>query len=82
MSLQSLVLPDGTHVPFSGFIASNPNHALKKAPPKKNAGFDIKDTGKQLGGMLNTYTNGFGYAVRKRYQGNDFYLDEGEAEAG
>jgi hypothetical protein len=79
VSLQSLVLPDGTHVPFSGFISSNPNHALKDAPKKRSLGFDIKDTGAQMAGMLNTYTNGFGYALNKRYMGKDFYLDEGEA---
>lgn len=79
VSLQSLVLPDGTHLPFSGFIAANPNHAYNDAPKKKHLGFDIKDTGSHMAGMLGSFTNGIGFMYSKRYRGNDFYLDEGES---
>ncbi|MBX9685775.1 MAG: hypothetical protein K2X27_03680 [Candidatus Obscuribacterales bacterium] len=79
VSLQSLVLPDGSHLPFAGFIAQNPNHAYANAPKKKNLGFDIKDTGNQISGMMGSFTNGVGFLYAKRYRGNDFYMDQGEA---
>lgn len=79
VSIQSLVLPDGNHVPFSGFIDSNPAHAFKKAPKKRNLGFDIADTGQQFTGMFNAFTDGIGVTHAKRHRGNDFILEEGEA---
>ena len=78
VSLQSLVLPDGTHVPFFGFIATNPNHAYKKAPQKRNLGFDMRDAGSALTGMLSPYTSRVGIMAARKYRGNDFCLDKGE----
>jgi hypothetical protein len=78
VSLQSLVLPDGTHIPFSGFIAVNPNHSAKNPPKQRNLGFDIKDTGNHVAGMLGSFTNGVGFMYRKKYRGKDFYLDKDE----
>lgn len=78
VSLQSLVLPDGTHIPFSGFIANNPNHAYKNPPKKRTLGFDIKDTGSHMAGMMSSFTNGIGFMYAKQYRGNEFYLDKGE----
>jgi hypothetical protein len=78
VSLQSLVLPDGTHLPFAGFISSNPNHSFKNAPKQRNSGFDMKDTGQAVAGMFANYTNGIGYMVSKRHRGNDFHLDKGD----
>lgn len=79
VSLQALVLPDGTHLPFFGFIASNPNHSYDKPPKKKNLGFDIKDTGSQVGRMMGSFTGVLGYRYARKYRGNDFYMDEGDA---
>lgn len=78
VSLQSLVLPDGTHIPFFGFIAINPNHAMKDKPQQRNLGFDIADTGKHAAGMLGSFTNGIGYMYTKKYRGKDFYIDKDE----
>lgn len=79
VSLQALVLPDGTHIPFAGFIANNPNHAYEKAPGKKNAGFDVKDTGHHIAGMMGSFTNGIGFMYSKKYRGRDFYMDKDDA---
>lgn len=79
VSIQSLVLPDGTHLPFSGFIDSNPAHAFKKPPKKRNLGFDIADTGKHFNSMLGSFTDGIGVTHARRHRGDDFILEEGEA---
>lgn len=79
VALQSLVMPDGSHVPFAGFIDSNPAHAFKKAPKKRNLGFDIADTGKNLMGGFGGLTDGMGWTVARRHRGNEFILEEGEA---
>lgn len=78
VSMQSLVLPDGSHIPFAGFIAVNPNHGYKNPPRKRNLGFDIKDTGHHITGMMNSFTNGIGFVHAKQYRGNDFYMEKGE----
>jgi len=78
VSLQSLVLPDGTHLPFTGFIAGNPNHSYAKPPKQRSLGFDMKDTGAAMAGMMNNYTNGIGYFVSKRHRGNEFKLAKGD----
>ncbi len=77
VSLQSLVLPDGRHLPFAGFIAVNPNHEFDK-PKKRNAGFDVRDTGHHIAGMMGSFTNGVGFMYAKKYRGKDFYMDEDE----
>lgn len=79
VSIQSLVLPDGTHLPFSGFIDSNPAHAFKKGPKKRNLGFDIADTGKHFNSMFGAFTDGIGVTHARRHRGNEFILEEGEA---
>ena len=79
VSLQSLVLPDGTHIPIAGFIAHNPNHAYDDPPKKGNAGFDIKDTGHHIAGMMGSFTNGIGFMYAKKYRGRDFYMDKDDA---
>lgn len=75
VSIQSLVLPDGNHLPFAGFIAINPNHAFEKQQ-KKNLGFDIKDTGSHIAGMMGSFTNGIGFMYARKYRGRDFYMDK------
>jgi hypothetical protein len=79
VSLQSLVLPDGTHLPFYGFIANNPNQGSKDPPKKRHLGFELKDAGSSMAGMLSPYTGRMGYLMKKQYRGNDFYIDQGEA---
>ncbi len=80
VSLQALVLPDGNHLPFSGFIASNPNHAFKNPPKQRNGGFDLKDTGSHVAAMMTGFTGGLGgYMYKNRYRGQEFYIDKGEA---
>lgn len=79
VSLQSLVLPDGNHLPFAGFIDSNPAHAFKKPHKKRYAGFDIGQTGNNISGMFGQFTDGIGFTVARRHRGNEFILEEGEA---
>ncbi len=79
ISLQSLVLPDGTHLPFGGFISHNPNHAYENPHKKRNLGFDIKDTGHHIAGMMGSFTNGVGFMYAKKYRGKEFYMDKGES---
>ncbi len=80
VSLQTLVLPDGNHLPFAGFIANNPNHAYKDQPKSRNHGYDLKDTGSHMLGMMGPLTNGLGmFRNNGRYRGQDFYIDKGEA---
>lgn len=78
VGLQALVLPDGTNIPFSGFIESNPNHVFKTPPQQRYAGFDLADTGQQINSMLGSFTNGMGSVLSRRHRGNDFFLDQGE----
>lgn len=77
VSLQSLVLPDGNHIPFAGFIAVNPNHEFDKAK-KRNLGFDVRDTGSHIAGMMGSFTNGIGFMYARKYRGKDFYMDKDE----
>ncbi|MBY0546843.1 MAG: hypothetical protein K2W95_06100 [Candidatus Obscuribacterales bacterium] len=79
VSLQTLVMPDGvTHVPFHGFIDSNPNHAFKSPPQRRTLGNDVRDYGQQVAGMTGSFTSGLGTVQRARHQGLDFELDTGE----
>lgn len=79
VSLQTLVMPDGvTHVPFHGFIDSNPNHAFKSPPQQRNLGNDVRDYGQQVSGMMGSFTSGLGTTQRRRHQGLDFELDNGD----
>lgn len=78
VSLQSLVFPDGQHVPIYGFIDSNPNHAFDKEPVTRNAGSDIRDYGQQVSAMFGSFTSGLGTTMAKRHRGLDFELDKGE----
>lgn len=78
VSMQSVVFPDGSHIPFAGFIAINPNHGVKEAPRKRNLGFDVRDTGHHIAGMMGSFTNGVGFIHARQQRGNDFYLDKGE----
>ncbi len=78
VSLQSLLLPDGQHIPIYGFIDSNPNHAFKEAPQVRNAGSDMRDYGQQVSGMMGMFTAGMGSSIAKRHRGLDFVLERGE----
>lgn len=79
IAIQSLILPDGITVPFSGVIETNPNHIFKEPPQQRNAGFSLADYGQQVGGMLGSFTNGSGYLLNQRLRGKDFLLQKGEA---
>lgn len=79
VTLQTLVTPDGvTHVPIHAFIDSNPNHAFKEAPQRRALGNDLRDYGQQVSGMMNSFTSGLGTTMRRRHQGLDFVLKNGD----
>lgn len=78
VSLQSLVFPDGAHVPFHGFIDANPAHELKNPPAKRFAGSDLRDYGQRVSAMFGSFTSGLGTTMARRYRGNDFVLEKGE----
>lgn len=79
ISLQTLILPDGSHYPFAGFIDGNPNAKAKKPPKMRNAGVAISDYGESLAGMAMSFVSGPGYMMKKLNRGLDFTLDAGDA---
>ncbi len=85
ISLQSLVLPDGTNIPFFGFIARNHNMEQNEPPPVKHAGYGASDMpGSFMGWMgsiplgMGGYSLGKGAYMRSMNQGNDYVLEQGE----
>ncbi len=78
IALQTLVLPDGSHMPFFGFIDQNPNHLLSEPPKKRWAGFDLKDYAGSVAGMFSTMFTGPGWIQARVQRGNEFLLAKGE----
>lgn len=78
VSLQSLVLIDGRHVPFVGFIDHNPNHLPREQPKRKMPGQSFSDYGNTLNAFAGQWFAGVGSVMKKRHQGLDFQLDKGE----
>lgn len=78
IALQTLVLPDGSHMPFFGFIDQNPNHLLSEPPKKRWGGFDLKDYAGSVAGMFSTMFTGPGWIHARVQRGNEFLLAEGE----
>ena len=78
VSLQSLVLPDGRNLPFSGFIDHNPNLDPKNEPITRNHGASLKDYGQSLSSFLGSFTSGIGVVLNRRNRGLDFELKKGE----
>lgn len=78
VSLQTLVLPDGSHMPFYGFIEHNPNHLFEKPHKKRWAGVDVRDYGQSVAGMFSSLLTGPGWIHARRQRGNEFLLGEGE----
>lgn len=85
ISLQSLVLPDGTNIPFFGFIARNHNMEQNEPPPVKQAGYGFSDVpGSFMGWMgslpmgMGGYSLGKGAYMRSMNQGNEYVLEKGE----
>lgn len=79
VSLQSLVLPDGSHYPISAIIDGNPNHNHAKPPKKRNAGVAIADYGQSVAGMAMSFVTGPGYMMKKLNKGLEFQMDKGDA---
>lgn len=84
ISLQSLVLPDGTNIPFFGFIARNHNMEQNEPPPVKQAGYGFSDVpGSFMGWMgslpmgMGGYSLGKGAYMRSMNQGNDYVIEQG-----
>jgi len=85
ISLQSLVMPDGTNIPFFGFIARNHNMEQNEPPPIKQAGYGFSDVPGSFGGWMSSlplgmggYSLGKGAYMRSMNQGNDYLLEQGE----
>lgn len=79
VSLQTLVLPDGSHYPLFAFIDGNPGSKHKKPPKVKNLGVSIADYGQSLAGMAASFVTGPGFMMKKLNRGNEFELDKGDA---
>lgn len=78
VSLQSIVFPDGAHIPFYGFIDINPAHQLQNAPQKRYAGSDLRDYSSRVTGMLGSFSSGLGTTMARRNRGNEFVMEKGE----
>lgn len=78
ISLQSLVFPDGRHIPLYAFIDCNPNHMQKQPPKVRHLGKSIADYGESVGAMFGSILTGPGFMMNKRNRGLDFTLDKGE----
>ncbi len=79
ISLQSLVFPDGSHYPISGFVDGNPGAKHTQQPQKRNLGWNIADYGSSVKGMAMSVVSGPGYFMKKMQAGKDLQLDSGEA---
>ena len=78
ISLQSLVLPDGSHMPIYAFIDSNPNQTPR--PPKRHhLGYFVKDNLDSLAMSATSLVIGRGFMMSRMQRGCDFTLDKGEA---
>ena len=78
VSLKTLVLPDGRHIPFCGFIDSNPNHLSQNEPHKRYPGKSMAEYGQSLGAFFGSFTSGIGLALNRRQRGQEFKLQKGE----
>lgn len=83
ISLQTLVFPDGRHIPFHGQIANNPNAAPKidksKDQPGEAVGYYAGTTinlAKHIGSTISQRT--IGVYPKKKHRGNEFEIDAGE----
>jgi hypothetical protein len=65
VTLQTLVMPDGSHYPIFGFIDGNPNAKAKKPPKVRNLGVNIADYGQSVAGMAMSFVSGPGYMMKK-----------------
>ena len=79
ISLQSLVFPDGRHLPIFANIDSNPNHAIGGPPKHRYAGAAIADYGQSLKAMAFSFVTGPGFMMNKMNRGLEFQVDKGEA---
>jgi hypothetical protein len=79
ISLQTLILPDGSHYPFAGFVDGNPNSKAKKAPKVRHAGVAISDYAESVASMAMSFVSGPGFMMKKINRGLDFTLDSGDA---
>ena len=79
ISLQSLVFPDGRHLPIFANVDSNPNHAISGPPKKRHAGAAIADYGDSLKAMAFSFVTGPGFMMNKLNRGLEFQVDKGEA---
>jgi hypothetical protein len=79
ISLQSLVLPDGSHYPLYGFIDGNPASKAKAPAKIRHAGVAISDYGQAVAGMAMSFVSGPGFMMKKLQAGLEFQLDSGDA---
>lgn len=79
ISLQTLILPDGSHYAFAGFIDGNPNAKAKRPAKVRHAGVAISDFGESVAGMAMSFVSGPGFMMKKINRGLDFKLDAGDA---
>jgi hypothetical protein len=79
VALQTLVFPDGRHMPIFAMIDSNPNHAFKKPPKVRHLGVSLADYGESLAAFGASFLTGPGVLINRRNRGNDFVLDKGDA---
>jgi hypothetical protein len=78
VSLQTLVFPDGRHMPIFAQIVATPNQSQKKKPSVRNLGPDIRDFGQQVAGMGLSFVRGPGFMMAKLNRGQEFHLEKGE----
>ncbi len=78
ISLQSLVFPDGQHLPIYAFMDCNPNHTSKEPPKVRHLGKSIADYGESVAAMFGSVLTGPGFMMNKRNRGLDFVVDKGE----
>jgi hypothetical protein len=78
VALQTLVFPDGRHMPFVGTIDHNPAQDPKHKPGSQPV--DFLGTGKRtLTSAMTLVTGRIGYPIRMGSPGHEFKLDKGEA---
>lgn len=83
VNLQTIVFPDGSNAPISGFIVHNPNMDETQNPRKTNAAqaaaYYPKATVNSLGMVGRTLTGRLiGYKPGFRQRGSDFRMEKGE----
>jgi hypothetical protein len=78
VSLQTLIFPNGKHIPIFANIDHNPNHDLTDLPKKRFSGPSLADYGQSVVSMFGSFTSGLGFMLNRRNQGADFALKKGE----